>query len=282
MEEGMALATLLLQWLYCPGPDRPCGTCRTCLQVAAHTHADTVWIEPEKKSRVISIDQIRAASLVLNQTSYEGGWKAAVLTEANRMTEAAANAFLKTLEEPPPRCLLLLVTDSPQALLATIQSRCQRVTVGAGDGDGVPSPVAAAMLDWLRQRERGAAPALQAAWISGILGEVRDGAEKIEKERADELVDDETLKARIQSRVVEARLEVLRMLYRWERDLVAVAAGAAPDALEFPAEREHLVRQAAGLSVADGLRRVADVERAARLLAGNVPEGSVWEAVLPV
>lgn len=237
---GQELSQLLLQWIFCQDAHRPCGHCRPCLQMSTRTHADVLWVEPESKSRVITIDQIRQINHVLNQTSFQGGWKAAVILDAHRMNENAANALLKTLEEPPAKCLLLLISDSPQKLLPTILSRCQRVHMGS-DADGASiSKVEQAMLEWLRKRNASTSAAGQSAWISAILEEVKSRAEKEENERAGEDTDEALLKARIQSRVIETRMEILRVIYKWERDLLVCSYSDHKDDLHFPADFEIL------------------------------------------
>jgi DNA polymerase-3 subunit delta' len=70
----------------------------------------------------------------MSTTSFSGGWKVAVIYGADRMREEAANAFLKTLEEPPAKTMFLLLTDAPEGILPTIASRSQRIDLPAGDG----------------------------------------------------------------------------------------------------------------------------------------------------
>ena len=117
------LAERVLQLLFCESTDGPCGRCHGCGAVEAHTTPDVLWVEPQKKSRAISIEQIRDLQGRTFQTSVQGGWKGCVIVAADRMGAGAANAFLKTLEEPPPRSLFLLLSDTPNALLPTIVSR---------------------------------------------------------------------------------------------------------------------------------------------------------------
>jgi len=279
---GQELAKLLGQWLFCQDAFRPCGHCRSCLQVAAHTHPDMQWVEPESKSRIISIDQIRTLNHVANQKSFEGGWKVVVIHDAHRMTENAANAFLKTLEEPPQKCLFLLLSDSPQKFLPTIISRCQRVHMGADAEGAGSSSVEQVMLEWLRKRGPSTTAAGQSAWISAILGEVTERAGKEEKERAEEDIDEDLLKARIQARVIETRLEILRVLYKWERDLLVCTYSDEKKNLHYPSEFDILKRQSGEWSITEKISRIERVEQATRLLDSNVPEAAVWEAVLPV
>lgn len=282
MEWGVLLARLILQHLFCDQPAKPCGECRGCQLVETRRHADVVWLEPEMKSRVIGIDPMRETNNFLRQTSFEGGWKAAVLVHADRMNESAANAFLKTLEEPPDRCVMLLVTDSPQALLPTILSRCQMIPVGLVAGTQTRSKVETAMLDWLVRRAGRRSPLEQSAWISAVLREVRERAEAAEKERAgEEDVEEDVFKARVESQVKGARSEVLRTIYQWERDVMVLAQGGSDEDLFYPEHPDAIRAQGQGLTLAAQLDRLERVSRATRLLEGNVPEASVWEAVLP-
>jgi DNA polymerase-3 subunit delta' len=89
-------------------------------------------IAPESKSRRILTDQIRSLEEAIHRTPEKGSRKVAVIRDADRMMPQAANAFLKTLEEPPPGSLLLLTTSMPEALLETIRSRCLAVVLRSG------------------------------------------------------------------------------------------------------------------------------------------------------
>ena len=92
-------------------------------------HVDIRWIEPEGKARMIKVDAVENLMEFIGLTSYGGGWKAGVILFADRLNEPSQNKLLKTLEEPPPNSLLVLVTDAPAALLPTIRSRVQAVDV---------------------------------------------------------------------------------------------------------------------------------------------------------
>ncbi len=280
LHAGTMLADLILQWLYCQAPERPCGICRRCVQVTDRHHADVIFVEPESKSRAINIDQIREVNHFARQTSYGGGWKGVVILGADRMNESAANAFLKTLEEPPAQCLLLLVTDTPQALMATIWSRCQHLPVGRGH-DASQNEVETALLEWLRNRSPAHTALEQGALMNGILLKVRAEAEAEEEHRAGEDVTKDLLEARVQARAIGARIDLLRTLYRWERDVMACLVGADDESLHFPSDRAALQRQAAASDLAACFARLQEVDRARRLLDGNLPENAVWEAILP-
>ncbi|SEJ47649.1 DNA polymerase III subunit delta' [Frateuria terrea] len=120
--------------LFCGHPrgGEACGRCRACLLLDAGTHPDFMTVSyglrkdgvPRKE---IVVDQIRELSARLAMASQFGGWQVVVIDPADAMNAAAANALLKTLEEPSPQTLLLLVADAPWRLPQTIRSRCQRI-----------------------------------------------------------------------------------------------------------------------------------------------------------
>lgn len=114
-------------------------------------HPDLRLIEPESKSRRIGIEQVRTLcnDLALRSLTPDGR-KVGVLLDAERLTPPASNAFLKTLEEPPPLSLLLLVTARPEALLDTIISRCLRVELHDGGVAPAPTPREARLGELLR------------------------------------------------------------------------------------------------------------------------------------
>ena len=102
-----------------------CGQCSGCLTLKAGSHPDFYQIEPEEKSKVIKVDQIRSLCESVAKTSQQGGWKVAIISPAEAMHTAAANALLKSLEEPESNTLILLVSSRLSAIPMTIRSRCQ-------------------------------------------------------------------------------------------------------------------------------------------------------------
>lgn len=108
-----------------------CDQCLTCRKVESANHPDVLWVRPESKTRVIQIDQIRELSREMNLKPCEARRKVAVVVAADRLNVQSANAFLKTLEEPPASAVLILLTTEPQRLLETILSRCLRVNFGS-------------------------------------------------------------------------------------------------------------------------------------------------------
>ena len=113
------------------GAAGPCGECRACRRVAAGAHPDVSWLRPQEDSRQVRIEQVRELSAELALTSHGGGYKVGIITPADALNRFAANALLKTLEEPPARTLLILVASEPSRLPPTILSRCQRVRIRA-------------------------------------------------------------------------------------------------------------------------------------------------------
>ena len=129
-----AFAHRFVQGLLCSEPvdGDACGHCRSCLLVAAGTHPDVVSMtfgvrkDGVQRSEIV-VDQIRELSARLAMSSQFGGWQVATIDPADAMNPAAANALLKTLEEPSAQTMLILLADAPWRLPQTIRSRCQRI-----------------------------------------------------------------------------------------------------------------------------------------------------------
>jgi DNA polymerase-3 subunit delta' len=278
---ALDLARRILAMLFCQAErDQPCGSCPGCRQAAEDRLPDVRFLEPVKASQKIGVEETRGLCSALGQTSLAGGWKAGVLLYADRMTSEAANAFLKMLEEPPPRTLFLLLTEQPSGLLPTVLSRCQKVVLPAGDEAIRPwmETVAGLMAD----KGLGALAGLGAATAFGaILGNMREEVETAETEAWDAggaEDDDDKLKARITARYKESRAVALRALLLWQRDVLAGAAGAGPELWVYR-DYEAAVRDQAGRTpVAKALARVEAVEEMQTQLDQNVNETQVLEA----
>ena len=157
-----AFARELAKSLLCESPQEAlaCGTCASCGWFEQGNHPDFREVLPEateegeeeaaadsakdgKKSLVIKIGQIRALGDLVSLSTHRAGFRVIVIRPAEALQPAAANALLKTLEEPPPATVIVLVSDRPARLLATIRSRCQVVALRVP-----PREVA---LAWLRE-----------------------------------------------------------------------------------------------------------------------------------
>lgn len=104
-----------------------CGACPACRSAAAGSHPDLAWLTPEAPGKAIRIDAIRALGAGSVLAAQQGGYRVYVIDPADAMNRAAANALLKTLEEPTSRTIMVLVSSVPHRLPATIRSRCQTI-----------------------------------------------------------------------------------------------------------------------------------------------------------
>jgi len=122
------VAVALAAWLQCEAVgDDACGTCAACRQVAAGTHPDVQLVALSSGKKEIGIDRMREIKKFMQLKPLRGKAKVAIVDSAHALTAAAQNAVLKTLEEPPDQSFLILVANTPDALLATVRSRCQRL-----------------------------------------------------------------------------------------------------------------------------------------------------------
>jgi DNA polymerase III subunit delta' len=129
----MTLAKALAQALNCEAGAKPCGECPSCLKIARGIHPDVQIVKPwsveeapDKKARTeIVVDQIEQLQHSANLPPYEGRCRVFIFEQAELLNIATANRLLKTLEEPLPGIVFLLITAIPEALPETVVSRCQ-------------------------------------------------------------------------------------------------------------------------------------------------------------
>ncbi len=148
-------------------------------QVEQRCHPDITWLEPEGRSRTIHVSSMRERIIgPMSATAFSGGWKVGVIVGADRMEEEAANSFLKTLEEPTPKTMFLLLTDQPDAIMPTIVSRSQRIDLPLSDGvlegelyDAVAEVMDARSIDGVFEK------AQAGKRLAQILGEAKDASE---------------------------------------------------------------------------------------------------------
>lgn len=223
------LARLFAQAMVCQGERKPCGVCPACKRFLAGSHPDIHVVKPEKKS--IGVDEVRELIDALALRPYEGGRHIALIEQADKLTVAAQNALLKTLESPSGEAMFFLITDAPGAMLPTILSRCQTVRFSdlsvedcarVLEGRGI-DPVRARELAGLSQGSVG-----RALEIDGD-GEYRALREKV-------LQSLEALSGRASVAGAAAPLEedkglegdMLDIMELWARDLMALQSGAEP------------------------------------------------------
>lgn len=125
-----SLALAFTKTLFCTESlthGKACDQCRSCHLFTVGSYPDFYLIEPEEEGKTIRIDQIRDLTVQLNQTTTFGSYKVVLITPAEALPMAAANALLKTLEEPSAGTIFILLANQANTLAATIRSRCQRV-----------------------------------------------------------------------------------------------------------------------------------------------------------
>ncbi len=129
------LAVLQSRYIRCLSPkgQMPCGGCEHC-RIMADQHPDIRLVEPEKTT--ISIDQVRDVIKEISYQPFEARFRVVVLDPADQMRTEAHNSLLKTLEEPPSRTVIILITTNPYLLLETIRSRSRMLQFG-----GIPQPL---------------------------------------------------------------------------------------------------------------------------------------------
>ena len=238
-----ALALNLARGLLCETPaadGTACGNCASCHYVAAGQHPDLQLIEPfvvDEDGEVevqdpILIDRIRALIDWVQLTSHRGRAKVAVIVPAESMNPAAANALLKTLEEPPPSTYLILVAHQPGRVPATLRSRCRRMPA--------PRPEAAAAEAWLVQQGVAKPGAVLAQAGGSPLTALAMAAPDWQAERAvwmqafarPESLSPVALAARIDAAPKDQRRERLGQAMdwalAWTADLARATAGGAP------------------------------------------------------
>ncbi|MFH0812344.1 MAG: DNA polymerase III subunit delta' [Pseudomonadota bacterium] len=156
---AFALAKLLL---CSSNGSESCGNCAACIQADRGNHPDLIIIEP--KNGTITIDSIRTLKQQLSRKSFFGGYKICIIDEAEKMNVQAENALLKTLEEPSPKTVIILVTGQPYLILPTVRSRCQHLKF-----QPLPIAIAAQVIMEKRNVDRETA-SLMAQLTGGSLG----------------------------------------------------------------------------------------------------------------
>ncbi len=138
-----ALAERLMASLLCKQPVglEACGSCKSCSLLAAGSHPDNYILEPEEADKAIKVDQVRELVNFVVQTAQLGGRKVVLVEPVESMNVNAANALLKSLEEPSGNTILLLVSHQSSRLLPTIRSRCVQ--------QACPLPIEVMSLEWL-------------------------------------------------------------------------------------------------------------------------------------
>ena len=287
-----ALARFLARALLCESPAAaggPCGACPSCRYEAAGQHPDLRIVEPieieddvPKPVEWIVVDRIRAMAHWAELTSHRGGAKVALIDPAERMHPSAANALLKTLEEPPADTYFLLVSHSPGRLPATIASRCQRV---AAPRPGVDEGRAWLVAQGVEDADRALAQARFAPLRAGALADPGYQADRtawMKALGAPRRLSVASLGAWIDAAPREARkarrAAAREWLIEWCVDLARVRAGGAPLAnADLEGALRTLARSVAAIAL---FRYHRSLLRQRTLLAHPLQPRLVAEALL--
>ncbi len=271
-----------------------CDSCLNCRKIEHGNHPDVHWVRPESKSRIITVDQMRELMKEIQLKPTEAGYKVGVVVAADRLRVEAANAFLKTLEEPPSKSILILLTTEPQRILETIVSRCLRLNFG---GEG-PQVLPADQMTWLKDFSEMAASEqksllgryrlmdvllaklneLKAATESSLrarspLEQYKDAEKELVEKWEDELT------AAIESEYRRQRGDLLLALEWWLRDVWVHKLAGAGQLLSFP-QLPGTQKVAQRISSKDALENLNVLEQLQRWLATNVQEALALEVGL--
>jgi DNA polymerase-3 subunit delta' len=260
---------------------------------SARSHPDFHRIEPESKSRRILVEQIRELEAALRLRSRSARVKFGVISEADRMMQQAANAFLKTLEEPPRASLLILTTALPDALLDTVRSRCMLITLKPAGSDPL-GPAAVSLLEttaaiWKREPATVAGALKIARHFQALLAEARatissehDELLRTEIAAYKQTTDgrwledrEERLSVATERRYLQARAQLLSALILFFGDAIRLQSGSAQ--LELVPLTALVSEFARSLTTPDALRRLTALEDLADHLARNVQESLAIE-----
>ena len=298
-----AVARTLAKALNCLNPPRrgptgigldSCDACDSCKRIDHLNHPDVLWVRPESKSRIITIDQMRDLMQSVNLKPGVAQFKVAVVVAADRLNPQAANAFLKTLEEPPARSILILLTTEAQRLLETIISRCLRLTF-AGEAAQF-SPAQSAWLEEFGSAAAQGSRGLLARYrLLGLLlkqlAEIRAEIEKtlaarspletyddLEPKMRDKL--EEELSAAVEAEYRRQRADFIGAFHWWLRDVWLQAIKAAGATLSFPQLASSTAAIAQRVPPADALRNLEQLDQLQRQLHSNVQEALALEVGL--
>jgi DNA polymerase III subunit delta' len=249
--------------------------------------------EPESKSRRILIEQIRELEHGLQMRGGEGRKKVAIIAEADRLQPQAANAFLKTLEEPPANSLLLLLSTLPEALPDTIVSRCISIPLSP-NGEEKEVPERGELVELLRSAAREKDWSVQQAYkvaqgLQSLLGEIK---EQIKNRTADALKEEEMryrnstdgawledredyYKALSESLYIQRRATLIEVLLEFWSDVLR--ASTKVDRRNLPSAKRETAALAERFSAPDVLRRIQRLEELRDNLSRNIQEALAFE-----
>ena len=248
---------------------------------------------PESKSRRIVIAQIRALERALQMRAANGRRKVAIIFDADRLQSEAANAFLKTLEEPPKDSLLILLSAVPEALPETILSRCKSIAL-ASEAKVHGKAEEEKLVKLLQQAARHTTWGVQSAYrlaqefqhlLRAVREEVKletDEAFKREQTRYKDATDgawleerEEYYKALTESLYLQRRAALVETLFAWWTDVLRVSKDVGQR--DIPAAKQETTTLAGRFSTSEILKRIRSLEELRDHLGRNIHEGLAVE-----
>jgi DNA polymerase-3 subunit delta' len=282
------LALAFAQAMLCTGdeanpPGSFCGVCASCVKIQNGTHPDLSTILPEAGKKSIGVDNIRALILAAALQPQEGRYNIFVLPDAELMTIEAANALLKTLEEPAPRTVLLLTATDEQLLPKTIASRCQVLPVGLVNTTEIQTALVARWnIDAERAQELSILAAGRPGWaIAACQNEALEEQRAAWFQSMAELCESgPTQRIKIAARLVhdtDKLDELLSVWLLWWREVLLASEGYHLPASMESRQREQYARQ---VQPAAARRVIEQIQQAMRQLEQNANPRFVLENVL--
>ena len=249
--ERLAAAKLLCGSLFCErlSPEGPCGGCPACMKIQEGNHPDVIFVTHESPD-VIKVDDIRLqVTDTVSIRPYYGRRKVYVIDDADLMNPQAQNALLKTLEEPPEYCLLLLLAGDPSLLLPTVRSRVVRIDLMTG----------ASLTLSEEETESGV--------YGTVVGLCRDISRMAGYEAA--------LKAKEIAKDVEDIDRFLDLVELWYRDALRLKVTGSMAGLGFSGEKGALSETSRRVSAGGVSELLCRVEEARRMIKANVNKEAV-------
>ena len=272
------LALALAQRLNCVGSLPPCQECPQCRRIAAGLHTDVAVIELREQERELGIQRIREIQHTLSLKPFEGRYRVALIRDAERMSHEAANALLKTLEEPPAEVVLLLTTTEEEQVLPTIRSRCQRLSLfsvrwaaltnALQEHHGVVGEEAERLAAYAQGCPGRALAALEHPEVLSVRAQHFSRLKAILEGDVDlRLAEAARLTAQFSGQR-EAALESARQWQEWWRDLLLVKSGCQEGLVNIQ-ERPDYLRYSLGIGLGDIRSALASLRGALKQLEQN-------------
>ena len=286
-------ATLLAQALNCIGSERPCEECGQCRRIAAGIHSDvqTVTVEMSEDGparRDISVEQLREVEQSIALAPYEGRKRVIIVAPAEFMNISAQNAFLKSLEEPPPHVVFILITTDADRLLETVRSRCAVVPFSLVPAGEIEAALHARGVEPARLALIGRLAAGRPGWALSAVNDKRfleSRQESLDQTRRlpdMELVDRFDLAQNLAEAFRKNRQKALSSLAEWTlwwRDVMVLQAGSR----ESVVNSDHLTdlqRDAEAYTLQDVKDFVESLVRASHHLTMNVQPRIALDAMM--